>query len=269
MSSCTLDPAPSRPDARRSASVLPATRTRRFWWPALALVAGGALAGCTSVKTRAYFAAADSDSGEPALTFYRVTITGRSTNSKSAIASGFYNADALRAFTGEAPKADGTGGTKTVPTALGVYRLQLNNGNWELQPPETLFTLVYGPDSKAISGVIGNYMKSDLLGQQLGDLLAKASSGEAITAAADITAQKNQLKTTRDTLGQRVTDVGQTLDATKLAAASPEEVLQKLVDAAQVVANALGTTDTFAGATTQDAITQATNFWKSAKVATP
>jgi hypothetical protein len=222
----------------------------------------GILLGCTtSDNNTIYFASANISPDKPTLTFYRVKIKGKSTLMKTDLQTGFYDANAVRALFGEVAK-DTSG--KNDYTGLGQYQLIFENGQWKVMDPQELFTIVYGTDAKALTGVIKTYAGNNKLGEQIGSLfLGAAINTEEYKRSSEAEFQADQSQKMNKTLAEDVNLIKESIstDTVKIS----DNLTKPLLSAAQKIANRLGCSETFDVEKPDEGFKQARDYYKTLK----
>ncbi len=170
---------------------------------AMLLLAPGLLtAGCaTSQKQVRYFAAANIDprDSERALTFYRLTINARSTNSETEFLAGFYDADAVRQLYGEVNPSEQSHPMGLDPNA-GHYKLVFTSdgsgGRWREVPDTCLYTILYGTDASELATQIKTLASEATGNEDISALVRAVLAGDESLkvkkAQVDVAAVKQQ-----------------------------------------------------------------------------
>jgi len=200
--------------------------------------------GCGSTqRMRLHVAVADVDDPNPAIKFYRVNIRARSSNVKTDLQTGYYDANAVRQLYGEVKKP---AEISNVPSKVGTHQFVYNSKNqrWEAMNDDQLFTVVFGADAKAIAAEIRTFAESDQTGQQMALLIAAAAGQdllvEAVAAEQLEAEQRAKVKALNAALEECKTEADKLTDAV-----TPEELGQLLLKAAQNTSTLLGATAKF------------------------
>lgn len=214
-------------------------------------------AGCGSTqRMRLHVAVADVDDPNPTIKFYRVNIRARSSNVKTDLQTGYYDANAVRKLYGEVKKPAEPG---TAPSKVGTHQFVYNgrNGRWEPMSEDQLFTVVFGADAKAIAAEIKTFAESDQTGQQMARLIAAAAGRdvfiEAVAAEQLESQQRAKVKALYTALKERKAEADKLDDSV-----TPEKLGQLLLKTAQEAARQLG-------ASTQFRTESSTNGFQDAK----
>lgn len=196
-----------------------------YWlgWLGLSAV----LQGCTtSQEMRLHYAVVNVDEAKPQIKFYRLTLRGSSSNLKSSMTTGYYDANTLRYLYGDVLSGSGSGNAGTNGTGDGGAKTIAANGNLVFQfdpatksltqlPPSSLFTMIYGADSQALSDAIKSFADNDKTGETMGKLFARAAGGDAFDAAISAENQqqtvKNNLKKLDVAIGSLAADYTNTI----------------------------------------------------------
>lgn len=190
-----------------------------------ALVACLLLAGCaTSQEMQIHLAAAnvDRDDANPTVKFYRLTIKGSSTNTKSNLETGFYDAAALRTLYGDVGK-EGIAGTTDRSVGSIMLRYDKDNKTWQGLPSNELFTIIYGADADSIAKAVSTYGKSQKVGEALGRLIARSAGDDQSKEA--VAAEQTQADTAKDAVA--LAGATKTASDNLKAAAEGEDAAQR------------------------------------------
>lgn len=200
--------------------------------------------GCGSTqRMRMHVAVADVDAADPSVKFYRINIRARSSNVKSDLQTGYYDAGAVRHLYGEVKKPAEAG---TTPSKVGTHQFVYNGKKkrWEPMSEDQLFTIVFGADAKAIATEIKTFAESDQTGQQMARLIAAAAGREvfieAVAAEQLESQQRGKVKALRTALQERKSEADKLADTV-----TPEALGQLVLKAAQEAAKQLGSSAQF------------------------
>lgn len=136
--------------------------------------------GCTRSKMTRMFAAANLDKGKQELRFYRITVEGKSSNSKTNLQAGFFDAGALHGLFGEAAASDDT--TKQSGPANVTLTFDPVTGRVQNVDNNRRFTILWGTNADAIAGQLSMFANSQAQGESLSRLLAAAAGQETYAA---------------------------------------------------------------------------------------
>jgi len=166
-----------------------------------------ALPGCTSYQSmRLHYAVVNIDEPNPQVKFYRVTLRGYSSNVKANMNTGYYDANTLRYLYGDVQRDSGSGSAtgagltalaspsstlkNNIPPGQVVVQFDPATRTWSQVPSTSLFTMIYGADSQALSDAIKAYAQSGKTGDTMGALFARATGGDSFDQA--VTAEQQQ-----------------------------------------------------------------------------
>ncbi len=151
--------------------------------------------GCQTATTqRMYFAAVNVDEDNPTVKFYRISINAKARNLTADYRAGFYNATAVRELYGEVPPP-GTSQPPDATTNAGQFMVAYDPATKQWQSiNDSLFTIFYGANSKAMGEAVSIFAKNQKSGEQFGKLLASAVGGDAYQDSLDAEAQIAQEK---------------------------------------------------------------------------
>ncbi|WP_438481592.1 hypothetical protein [Oleiharenicola lentus] len=168
-----------------------------------------------------HLAVADIDKIEPTVKFYRLTIKASSSNLKSTLRMGYYDANTLRDAFGEVRAASRPQDSQRNTGEL-AFAFDPATKAWRYVQPSELFTIIYGADAQALEGAIKAYADSDEAGQTLGRLLAAAAGSgvfrEAATAEQDLKKQLAKAKLVAADFKAESTTISGWVTAEKIAA---------------------------------------------------
>ncbi len=149
-------------------------------------------AGCSTFKETHYFRSLDTLSGKP-VNYFRVSITGSSTFTRSRYVSGYYDERAVDLFFNELkPTSDGDVrkiflGDQTAPgTTEKIVPLA----------PETngAFLMIFSTNAKSVTDTLGQFAESQVVADAVTNLLSRDEIREARKGAAESAAATTEGK---------------------------------------------------------------------------
>lgn len=188
-----------------------------------------------------HVAVADIDSPDPEVKFYRITIRAKSSNVKTDLQTGYFDANAVRRLYGEVKKP---AESASAPSKAGTHSFYYNSRKkqWEPANDDQLFTVVFGADAKAIAAEIKTFAESDETGQQIARLMAAAAGREYYIDAVAAEQVSSQEKAKVAALATALKSSSEDAEKLKPDTLTPEELSKSLLTAAQQAVEQLGST---------------------------